>query len=299
MALKGDFIGFTFNGSHSSDKGIIRTSNGSRFNESLLPTSQDKTVVVPGADGTYFFGSNYVQKPFSISIATDELTEKQLRELKQWVGDKGIHELIFDETPYKKYMVKCTGNPQFNFICFDKQFGERIYKGEGSLQFTAYFPYAKSIYKWLDQYNEEVYKNKDEWSITSGMKESQERYDLPGREISVYNPGDVETDFKIYFSFTNGKIELGTISLKNLDGVVTDIIKTKTIEKIGEDGFICFNSKTNLVEGCIKQGEDFVITGNLYNSFITSGDFFKIPIGEYKINCGLACEKIEYDYLYF
>ena len=54
-----DYIGFIFNGKHSSEFGIVRTSDGSRFNENLLPTIQDKTVQVPGGDGTYFFGSYY------------------------------------------------------------------------------------------------------------------------------------------------------------------------------------------------------------------------------------------------
>jgi len=34
----GDYIGFTFNNVHSSELGILRTSDGSRFNENLLPT---------------------------------------------------------------------------------------------------------------------------------------------------------------------------------------------------------------------------------------------------------------------
>ena len=42
-----DYIGFTFNGVHSDTLGIKRTSEGSRFNENLLPTIQDKTVQVP------------------------------------------------------------------------------------------------------------------------------------------------------------------------------------------------------------------------------------------------------------
>ena len=83
MALSGDFIGFTFNGVHSSDMGIIRTSDGSRFNENLLPTFTDKTVQIPGGDGTYYFGSNYTQRQIPISVATDELTETQFRQLKQ------------------------------------------------------------------------------------------------------------------------------------------------------------------------------------------------------------------------
>jgi len=36
--LKGDFISFSFNGVHSSELGITRTSDGSRYNENLLPT---------------------------------------------------------------------------------------------------------------------------------------------------------------------------------------------------------------------------------------------------------------------
>jgi hypothetical protein len=66
MALKGDFIGFTFNGRHSSELGIIRTSDGSRYNSELLPSFNDNTVAVPGGDGTYYFGSYYNQKSFSI-----------------------------------------------------------------------------------------------------------------------------------------------------------------------------------------------------------------------------------------
>jgi len=33
-----DYIGFSFNGVHSDTLGIKRTSEGSRFNENLLPT---------------------------------------------------------------------------------------------------------------------------------------------------------------------------------------------------------------------------------------------------------------------
>ena len=55
--LKGDYIGFSYGTKadetpmHSSDLGIVRTSEGSRFNENLLPTIQDKIVQVPGGDG--------------------------------------------------------------------------------------------------------------------------------------------------------------------------------------------------------------------------------------------------------
>ena len=46
-------------------------------------------------------------------------------------------------------MAKCTNMPQFNFLCFDEN-NQRVYKGEGSVEFTCYYPYAKSRYKFLD-----------------------------------------------------------------------------------------------------------------------------------------------------
>ena len=295
MALSGDFIGFTFNGVHSSDMGIIRTSDGSRFNENLLPASTDKTVQIPGGDGTYYFGSNYTQRQIPISIATDELTETQFRQLKQWLGDKQIHPLVFDEAPYKTYMVKTSSIPTLKFICFDnitKNNGEivvnRVYKGEGSLQFVAYFPFARCTKKYLSEYTD---SNKEEWASASGLLTAQGDYDGTGAEINLYNPGDVETDFFAYYARTSlkrlTKIYINS-NILNFDFSNNDNVI---------DTYIRINSKANLIEGC---DENFKPTGTLYNKFITSGDFFKIPTGENQLlSVGANCVKIEYDYLYY
>ena len=295
MALSGDFIGFTFNGVHSSDMGIIRTSDGSRFNENLLPASTDKTVQIPGGDGTYYFGSNYTQRQILISVATDELTETQFRQLKQWLGDKQIHPLVFDEAPYKTYMVKTSSIPTLKFICFDniiKNNGEivvnRVYKGEGSLQFIAYFPFARCTKKYLSEYTD---SNKEEWASASGLLTTQGDYDGTGAEINLYNPGDIETDFFAYYARTSlkrlTKIYINS-NILNFDFSNNDNVT---------DTYIRVNSKANLIEGC---DENFKPTGILYNKFITSGDFFKIPTGESQLlSVGANCVKIEYDYLYY
>ena len=195
--LRGDFIGFTWDGMSMSRLGIARTSGGNRYNENLLPTMQDKTTQIPGADGTYYFNSFYTQKPFSISFAFDHLTEKGLRQLKQLFGDKGIHRLSFDEQPYKEYMVKVTGQPQLKYIPFDEEKQEgsksieyngenmpdteaerekwnnplyvpqpsksetRIYKGEGTLTLTAFTPYARSRAKSITEMTEVLSTKED------------------------------------------------------------------------------------------------------------------------------------------
>ena len=206
-----DYVGFTFNGVHSSSLGIVRTSEGSRFNENLLPTIQDKTVQVPGGDGMYHFGSYYTQRQFNISYAFDKLTEEQLAKIKEVFGDKKIHELIFDEAPYKKYYAKVTGSASIKHIPFAEGATNRVYKGEGSFQFTAYDPYAYSVNKYLSEYSQ---SNIEEWKDAANLLELQGNYDKPiGAEIQLYNPGVKETDFIVTFNFVQGSIPAGGINI--------------------------------------------------------------------------------------
>lgn len=153
MAQQGDYIGFSFGGVHSSELGIVRISDGSRFEESLLPNFQDKTATVSGKDGIYYFGSDNQQKEITLSFAFDHLTEEQLRRLKQVFSTKKPQQFISDEKPYKYYMVKVAQSAIIQHLCFDLDEGTRIYKGEGTLNLVAYYPYARSVHKFLNEFN--------------------------------------------------------------------------------------------------------------------------------------------------
>lgn len=140
-----DFIGFTYNGKHSSrDLGIYRTSNGSRYIENLTPTLTDKTTDAAGRDGQYYFYTTAKNQTFSVSYVFDSLTESGLRKLKQVFNGREIHDLIFDEAPYKTWSAKVTGNSQVKHLCFTDANGDRVYRGEGTLTFTCYWPYART-----------------------------------------------------------------------------------------------------------------------------------------------------------
>lgn len=114
-----DFCGFQFNGVHSSELGLTRVSDGSRYNENLGGNFSDKTVQVPGGDGMLYWESFYSNRNWNINVAFDDLTEKEFRRLKQVFNAKARGELIFDESPYKAYSVKVQSPPQFKYICFD------------------------------------------------------------------------------------------------------------------------------------------------------------------------------------
>lgn len=153
----GDFIGMEYNGVHSSALGFVRTSNGDRYNLSLFPSFEDQTAQVQGRDETYYFGLNYTDKNISIDIAFDEINESRFRKITKLFSDRKPHKLILDESPYKYYNVKIAESPEIDYLCFDNG-GERIYKGEGSLSFVAYNPFAQSTYKYLTDYNSDTMK---------------------------------------------------------------------------------------------------------------------------------------------
>ena len=193
-----DFIGFTYNGKHCiNDFNIYRTSNGSRYDDNIVPFFTDKTADVPGGDGQFYFYAHHKNKQFSVSIAFDHLTEEKYREMRNWLDGREIHDLIFDEAPYKVYSAKVTGTPQLKTLCFDEyneelETNQRIYKGEGTIQFTCYHPYAhtpeieshgfdgRSIANYYERYD-----NYREWEYSSGITTHEDGM----------NPGDIPAPF--------------------------------------------------------------------------------------------------------
>ena len=260
--LKGDYMGFTYNGKHSSEFGIVRVSDGSRFNENLLPTMQDKTVQVPGGDGTYYFGSYYTQRQFAVNFAFDALTEQQIAELKRHFGDKGIHGLIFDETPYKVWSAKVTGTATIKHIPFDEGNTHRLYKGEGTIQFTCYYPFARCAFSNTATKDSlrKTYSNVDEWWDAARIEPDK-------------NFGDVPVPFTLDISSAD---EEKTVAVKDGESILTILDWTKLPE--GKSGTI--NTKTGLVKSA---------AGEILNKYVSGDTTVKIPVGENVANARFTC----------
>ena len=148
---EGEFLGFTYNGVHSSVLGITRTQKG-MINSVLNPTISDVTAVATGRDGTLYYGQNYTQRKLSINFSFYRISELQLNYIGKLFNDSGIGELIFDESPHKVYSAKVTGKVSLKHICFENDEGKREYNGEGTVSFICYFPFARSRFSYLEQY---------------------------------------------------------------------------------------------------------------------------------------------------
>lgn len=145
-----DFLGFRFGNIHSSDLHLIVVSSSDRYSKNSLPEIKDYSVEVPGGNGSTYFGSSFSTRDFSLKVAFDNINEKIWRKISQLFGDNRLRDLVFDELPYKTYRAKIKSKPEFKFICFtDRDTGERVYKGDGTLVFTCYFPFAFGFNKYI------------------------------------------------------------------------------------------------------------------------------------------------------
>lgn len=278
-SFKGDFLGFTYNGKHSSDLNIVVVSGGNRFEKNLLPPSRDTTISIPNNHGSYFFESDYDSTQFGIQFAYDNVSEKDVRDIRTWLGDGKVHDLIFDEEPYKVYSVKPSGQPKLSYICFNSSDPTpvRVYKGEGTIQFQAYIPLARSQFKELKSYS--AYTNVSEWSAASGLKQDLSTPTVYDNFVSLtcnlYNPGDMETPLDITefsvttasgyqtFIYSVGGVEKGRLVLD--------------MSKLVVGGHYKLNSKLKLIQGYDNLGGGtYKLNNKVYNNAVVAGDFFNI-----------------------
>lgn len=344
----GDFLGFTFGGIHSSDLGITRVSSGDRYNEELFPEMRDRTAEVPGVNGEYYFGSDFGTRSFSLDIAYDSLTDYQFRRLRRIFGTTEIRELIFDEAPYKRYLVKVDSPIELSYICFNEPVKanttltngiryktesgtystthtvkrinrdedgniiqkERIYKGEGTISFVCYFPFAKSVYKVLPSAEEE-----SDWVLSSGILNSTQYASVDqynNGSITVYNPGDVATGFRLYLPTAALNSATSLIYKEDRTHITATLqLKAMTL-KTGDVG-VLVDTNNGLITGVSSapsldpvSGEYIYTTsGNLYNEYVSSGHFFHLEPNVFhdystlQITGGASGIRIFYDYLYF
>ncbi len=279
-----DLTGFKFGDYHSSQFGLIRVSNGSRYNEYLLPTLKNTTTDVPGMEGMLYFGTQKTTRSFQVDMAFDSLTEEDIRDIREWLT--GVHSLVFDERPYIQYMCILNSVPQLKYLTFEEN-GERIYKGELSVNFVSYLPYGYSIdeKKFIDDFLDE---NFEEWSNASHLAyknfyegETLHTYDkFEGNNVYVYNGGDIEADYVLTCYFSEGataKISMNDVSYEFS-------LRAKSANSTHLE--LSINSKLQYARCRDVSIANGVITGmSDYEIMLPSTEMFKIPVGRSLITC--------------
>ena len=237
MEQKGCFIGFTFGNRHSSELGIFRTSVQGRYESNFAPPQTDITTDMQNIDGSHYWSSSFAQREIPISFAFYGMTEEQLVKIKQILNDKKIHSLILDEEPYKVWSAKLTGTTIMKNICFEKN-GTRFYHGEGTLIFTTYYPFARSRYQYIEDYNLD---NIPEWRNYGDLHKQDEK--------EVIQPAILQYDFE-EDDDTGSLISFFPLFVEWLDN--TDLLTDSDVDLSGVNSYIeildRYSGKGNLDE---------------------------------------------------
>lgn len=324
--FQGPFLGFTYNGRHSSELGIVRINTGNRAEMPLSPSFKDSTAEVPGGKGLYYFNTQIQQRQFTINFAYDDLTEEDVRELREWLNPLEQGELIFDEEPYKVYTVKPNTQPKLSYLVFNKEIttetfklyepstvksSGRVYKGEGAIGLTAYYPYAKAPSKELSYYNSNTkeggFGSQDEWKIAAGFDK-----EVQLDSLECYNRGDIETpvtlNFKVAKNINTNEAVSGNVGIELYSGTTSQIgtrigYVYMDASKMSVNMNYTINSKLELITD---------ENGVARNDIIVASKFFYLPprekcffnvnylsgyTGE-QTNSTTAITGIDYDYLY-
>ena len=328
-----DFVDFSFNGKSNRELGLLRVSDGSRYNEQLLPQLKDNTVDPEGVDGVLFFNTFYKTKQITLNVAYDSVTETQIRQIRKTFNGRQPASLIFHERPYKIYLAKVTGTPEFKFIPFDERVistgntyilpttdpiraaipgddGERtetviaetpirIYKGEGTFTLSAFDPFGHTpqANKFLDSEYYNNFTNVDEWKESAGLLATQGDIDIYSNGIiPVYNPGDLDTPFKLKFQVASTAETTITLGMEN--GIPEYVLTLNAPSGTR----LLLDSKQGLLYLC---NSSFNQTSTVVNNYITGGTaLFKIRPCEidedYQFSLtNVSAATIEYDYLYY
>ena len=249
------YLGFTFAGHHSSEFGLLVVSDGSRYHQNLSSAFNDTVISIPGYNGGYYFGTQIGMRDFDINCAFDDITTQIRNKIQSWLYPNRVGWLIFDEAPYKKYLVKVSQPINFTYLPFDNYnnyrdyyFNQDILKGELSISFFSFKEYAIG--------NEEyerpiILKNKliTQQIIDSGL--IPQNYNLKNKniylsndkigsfneienqEFYIYNAGNGIALADFYFNVTSIDIKEGIRFLNYEDGqsyIINDFSKEEKLK---------------------------------------------------------------------
>lgn len=260
---KDGYLGFTFAGHHSSEFGLLVVSDGSRYHQNLFSNFSDTVTQVPGKSGGYYFGTQVGMRDFDVQCVFDNMNSHMKQKIEQWLYPNKTGWIIFDEMPYKKYYVKISQVPQFNFIPFDEfknkklfKFQRDIFKGELNISFFSFYEYGfeNENYDLPSFATTEVIK---QYAVDSGLlphrypkQELITSYDNTKNniesEFSIYNAGNGIANANFYFTINSNDISVNSpLEIFNYDDgnnyILTDpteIIK-KSINDSTTTSFSC------------------------------------------------------------
>ena len=157
------FISFTFGGKAIEDFGLIVVNSSDRMERPAYASFSDLTSTYDTLDGQLYWGSKFEPNQLELVLATDEMTEQQVDNFREWFAPGNEKELILSEHPNRAIFARVASAPVLSFIPFEKQTtlkmngqdyntSTTLYRGEVSLSFIMDEPHWHGILSYMPTY---------------------------------------------------------------------------------------------------------------------------------------------------
>lgn len=188
------FISFTYGGKPIEDFGLIVINTGDRMERPAYASFSDLTSDYDTLDGQLYWGSKFEPNKLELALATDEITEKQINDFKEWFAPGENRELILSEHPNRAIFARIAEAPIFSFLPFEKktsilirgieyETSTTVYRGEVSLSFIMDEPHWFSKLNFMPNYIDKVtltplMVGTEEWNTNENKVESLSDKDM-------------------------------------------------------------------------------------------------------------------------
>ncbi len=228
--------GFTYDGIHSSSKGIIVTS----VQRDILPKITSRTITIPGRPGAYYTDSEYDMRQIRVEIVFLEksLTDirTKVRDIAAWLKPEVLKPLVFDDEPDKTYLAVLSEGSEIEEI---------VYTGKGEITFICPDPYAFG-----SEYNQVIEAPNPTFTRSSVA------YLSDGTQVAANTPRFEQGKFGQAVMVEEGTTNLLTVNQSSVEtdttGFVTlnSTISRDTVEHwVGGASLKCVTSNISAFEG--------------------------------------------------
>ena len=161
------FISFTFGGKAIEDFGLIVVIDGDRMERDAYASFSDLTSNYDTLNGQLYWGSKIEPNKLDLRLATDEITERQLDDFREWFAPEKERELILSEHPNRAIKARVAAAPVFSLLPFEKQVDFKIdkfnyqtsttvYRGEISISFIMDEPFWYTKLNYMPSYIDKI-----------------------------------------------------------------------------------------------------------------------------------------------
>lgn len=175
------FISFTFGGKVIEDFGLIVIVDGDRMERDAYSSFSDLTSSYDTLNGQLYWGSKIEPNKLELKLATDEITERQLDDFREWFAPEKERELILSEHPNRAIKARVAEAPVFSLLPFEKntiikisnfdyETSTTVYRGEVSLSFIMDEPFWYGKLNYMPAYVDKLTLEKVELNSNNKNK---------------------------------------------------------------------------------------------------------------------------------